>query len=568
MSSGAVTNSVLAGADPLGTTLTGLGTAMVPTGSRRDARRAKALASMLGESIGGEFTVLAPATGELLSIADFHAQADWGRRVELCRQVSRRGQVEFIEEDDPAIVVALPLATPHESCLVAVGVFLTRPVLDDAHVARIAALVGCGSAEADDWASRQTPLAPAVLLRLANLATSKWVADRTAERLRDEVEKLSAQLGSTFEEISLLYRVTQNLRLSSNDEELGRQALEWLAEVVPAEGLALQLIARDDPGRKTSNSRTQPVLLTHGDCPIDDAGFTRLVERLGLNAANRPVVVNRCAEDEAVWPFPNLRELVIVPVAEGGRLFGWLAAFNHEQALEFGTGEASLIHSVGTLLGIHSGNIDLYEQQADLLLGVVRAMTSAIDAKDPYTRGHSDRVARLAVRLAKELGCDAETLNTLYFSGLLHDIGKIGINDEVLRKPGKLSEAEFEHIKTHVQIGHRILVGLRNMARFLPVVLHHHEAWDGSGYPHGLAGEEIPYLARIVAVADAYDAMASDRPYRPGMEDAKLDTIISSGAGKQWDPSVVEAFFRARDDMRAISGRNAQRVDAPEWSWS
>src|SRR5260221_4579497 len=105
-------------------------------------------------------------------------------------------------------------------------------------------------------------------------------------------------------------------------------------------------------------------------------------------------------------------------------------------------------------------------------------MTSAIDAKDPYPRGHSDRVARVSVRLAQEIGCEAETLKTLYFSGLLHDIGKIGINDEVLRKPGKLSEAEFEHIKTHVIIGYRILVDLRKMAHFLPVVLHHHESCD------------------------------------------------------------------------------------------
>ncbi|HXT58915.1 MAG TPA: HD domain-containing phosphohydrolase, partial [Pirellulales bacterium] len=163
---------------------------------------------------------------------------------------------------------------------------------------------------------------------------------------------------------------------------------------------------------------------------------------------------------------------------------------------------------------------------------------------------------------------DAETVRTIYFSGLLHDIGKIGINDEVLRKPGKLSEAEFEHIKTHVEIGYRILVDLRKMAHMLPVVLHHHENWDGRGYPHGLAGEEIPYLARIVAVADAYDAMASDRPYRAGMDDDKLDSIIRSGAGQQWDPRVVEAFFSARDDIRAISGRGPREHGLHDVHWS
>jgi putative nucleotidyltransferase with HDIG domain len=197
----------------------------------------------------------------------------------------------------------------------------------------------------------------------------------------------------------------------------------------------------------------------------------------------------------------------------------------------------------------------------------VRAMSSAIDAKDPYTRGHSDRVARVSVRLAQELGCDSETLKTLYFSGLLHDIGKIGINDEVLRKPGKLTPEEFEHIKQHVIIGYRILADLRKMSPMLPVVLHHHEAWDGSGYPHALAGENIPYLARIAAVADSYDAMASDRPYRAGMADEKLDEIIRAGAGQQWDPTVVAAFFRVREDIRAISGRGTAETSTPEFKW-
>jgi response regulator RpfG family c-di-GMP phosphodiesterase len=546
----------------------GSGAALAPPGCLHDARSAKAVATALNAWIGGEFSVLDGLTGEPLWLAESHSRSDWSLRAELCREVARRDEVEFIEEDDPVIVVAVPLAGPKDKRFVAVGGFLSRAADHVADIERIVAQLGGDAQSASHWAARQTPLAPSVLRRLADLALARWGADRTVEQLEEEVEKLSVHLASTFEEISLLYRLTQNLKLSSNDVELGQRALEWLSEVVPAEGLALQFITNDDAGLKTANSRTQSVLLTHGDCRVDNAQFTRLVEQLGLEAKNRPVVVNRpaCGADE--WAAPGVHELVIVPVAEGDRLFGWLAAFNQTQGLEFGSAEASLISSVGTMLGIHSGNIDLYQQQAELLAGVVRAMTSAIDAKDPYTRGHSDRVARVSVRLAKELGCDAETLKTIYFSGLLHDIGKIGINDEVLRKPGKLSEAEFEHIKTHVEIGYRILVDLHQMAHFLPVVLHHHEAWDGSGYPHGLAGERIPYLARIVAVADAYDAMASDRPYRSGMDDAQLDAVIRSGAGKQWDARVVEAFFRTRDDIRDISRRDSRKGETTEWNWS
>ena len=513
------------------------------------------------------FSVVDGQTGDIIQFAADHRRLDWTTRGELCREVARRHQFEVIDENDPCLLLAIPLPGASDSPPVAVAVLLTRRPTDEGEVARVADLLGLSAAAARDWIARQSPADADLFDRLATVACEKLAAEWQVQQLESEVEKLSAHLGSTFEEISLLYRLTHNLKLSANDEELGQRALEWLAEVVPAESFALQLIPTADADPLATGSRSQPVLLTFGDCDLTVDDFTSLVEELALKSSSRPVVVNHVEQEDFGWRFAGVRQLVIVPVAEGERLFGWLAVFNHSSANEFGTAEASLLSSVGTMLGIHSGNIDLYRQQADLLAGVVKAMSSAIDAKDPYTRGHSDRVARVAVRLAQELGCDGETINTLYFSGLLHDIGKIGINEEVLRKPGKLTEAEFEHIKTHVIVGYRILADLRSMSRMLPVVLHHHESWDGSGYPHGLAREEIPYLARIVAVADSYDAMASDRPYRPGMEDAKLDEIIRTGAGQQWDPEVVKAFFRARDDIRAISGRNGEQADLAEPKW-
>lgn len=520
----------------------------------------------LSEWFGTEFSLIDGSTGDVMFQAAEHRAFDWTARAEVCRAVARSGQPELIEDDDPWLLLALPIAPGRDDSPVAVGSFLTRPLTSPSEHERLAQLTGLPRKEAQRWAARQTPLPATALVRLAKVAAAKLADDERIEQLEGEVEKLSAHLGTTFEEISLIYRLTQNLKLSSNDEELGQRALEWLSEVVPAEAIALLLIPGNEP-EPAADARTAPVLLTHGTCDLTPADFLRLAEGLGLRPNNRPLVVNHLADEELGWQFPAVGELVIVPVAEGEHLFGWLAAINHTQSGEFGSAEASLLSSVGTMLGIHSGNINLYRQQAELLTGVVRAMSSAIDAKDPYTRGHSDRVARVSVRLAQELGCDAETIKTLYFSGLLHDIGKIGINDEVLRKPGKLTPEEFEHIKQHVIIGYRILADLRKMSHMLPVVLHHHEAWDGSGYPHGLAGEQIPYLARIAAVADSYDAMASDRPYRAGMADEKLDEIIRKGAGQQWDPKVVEAFFRARDDIRAISGRGTAEATVPEPTW-
>jgi HD-GYP domain-containing protein (c-di-GMP phosphodiesterase class II) len=152
-------------------------------------------------------------------------------------------------------------------------------------------------------------------------------------------------------------------------------------------------------------------------------------------------------------------------------------------------------------------------------------------------------------------------------AGLLHDIGKIGIDDQILRKPGSLTPEEFEHIKQHPLLGYRILADIRQMSDTLPVVLHHHEQWDGKGYPCGLASLDIPLLARIAAVADAYDAMTSDRPYRKGMPVEKVEEIFRRGAGQQWDPEVIEAYFRCRDDILAIVRQERANMSLDVESW-
>ena len=515
---------------------------------------------VLQRGFGVELSVVSARSGEWLYCSPDQPDCDRSVLGELCCAVAESGRPEFIGDETPFLVLALPLPGPQDDEVnVAVGTFVTRPVSADDDVSQAAGLLGLDPREAACWASRQTPWTAEALTRVGDLALENLARSKRLKEVEAEAESLSVNLAATYEEISLLHRITQNLRISDSDEDLGRVALEWLAEVLPAEGLAIRFLPIAEEGESlTHQARSQPQLLTFGRCPVDNEQFGRLMEHLDLRRAIRPVVVNRSTTQEGFWPLPGVRQVVSVPLAEGENLFGWVAAFNHVDDAEFGTVEASLLSSVGAILGIHGGNIELYRQQAELLAGVVRALSSAIDAKDPYTCGHSDRVARVSVRLARELGCDAETLNTIYLSGLLHDIGKIGINDSVLRKPGKLSEAEYEHIKTHVEIGHKILMDLKKLDGVLPVVLHHHESWDGDGYPHQLPGEKIPIAARILAVADAFDAMGSDRPYRKGLPDEKIDEVFRSGAGKQWDPAVVDVFFRCRDEIREIM-RGEQR---------
>lgn len=517
-----------------------------------------------------EFSVWDAQTGNLLWQPANEPRGDELLRGELCRAAAQECGPQVIDEAGGVVLLALPLevSSAGKATLVALAAFATLDARPDECASDAARLLGFDERATAKWIERQTNWPVAAILKLATGFLEKTAAVNLVEQMRVEVEQISDNLASTYEEISLLHGLAQNLRISSTDEDLGRQALDWLLECLPAKGVALQYLPVDEAGHSTYKARTESVLLTAGKCPLNAGEFSQLIESLELEAGCGPFVANRVVTSVSGWNFSQVRQVILTPLYEGENLFGWLAAFNHRRDLEFGTVEASLLSSVGALLGIHSGNHELYRQQAEFVANVVRAFTSAIDAKDPYTCGHSDRVARIAVRLAQTLHCDGKSLTSLYMAGLLHDIGKIGIDDNVLRKPGRLTDAEFEHIKLHPELGYKILADLRQLSHAFPVVLHHHEQWNGKGYPHGLAGENIPLAARIVAVADAYDAMTSDRPYRKGMPDSKVDEIFRDGAGEQWDPQVVAAFFTAREDIRAIRGRERANLtlDVQQWA--
>jgi putative nucleotidyltransferase with HDIG domain len=185
----------------------------------------------------------------------------------------------------------------------------------------------------------------------------------------------------------------------------------------------------------------------------------------------------------------------------------------------------------------------------------IQSLASALDARDPYTAGHSRRVSQYACAIARSMKLPPKELEEVRVGALLHDIGKIGIADSILQKPGRLSEEEHRLIQEHPSIGRRILDGVQGLQPYLGVVELHHENWDGSGYPHGLRREETPLAARIVKIADAYDAMTSDRPYRRGMPHEEALAVIAKFAGTQMDPNVVQVFLqlgRHEDELGAV----------------
>jgi len=178
----------------------------------------------------------------------------------------------------------------------------------------------------------------------------------------------------------------------------------------------------------------------------------------------------------------------------------------------------------------------------DDLHEIVDALSTAVDAKDPYTHGHSERVAHLAMAIAKTMGLTSDQQSILHIGAHLHDVGKIGIPDAVLRKPGRLTDEEYAIIKTHSMIGYTIVRKVRILHPIAAIVRSHHERMDGKGYPDGLRGEEIPIEARIVAVADSYDAMTSQRPYRICISSVEAVNEVKRCSGTQFDATVVEAL--------------------------
>ncbi|HLN92232.1 MAG TPA: HD domain-containing phosphohydrolase [Thermoanaerobaculia bacterium] len=181
----------------------------------------------------------------------------------------------------------------------------------------------------------------------------------------------------------------------------------------------------------------------------------------------------------------------------------------------------------------------------ELFINSIRALAAAIDAKDPYTRGHSERVARYSSQVAKEMGLSAEDVRRVRLSALLHDVGKIGIDDRILRKPTALTEEEFEIMKSHPVKGAAIMEAIPQLHDVIPGMKYHHERWEGGGYPDGLAGEEIPLQGRIVSVADTFDAMTTTRPYQRAMDIRFVFQRLRDLAGNRFDPSVVEALIRS-----------------------
>lgn len=238
------------------------------------------------------------------------------------------------------------------------------------------------------------------------------------------------------------------------------------------------------------------------------------------------------------------RTMIVASVATKDKVWGVLEVLNKHDGC-FNDDDLEIVQALADQVAIAIENAAIHEEMRQVFLGVTMALADALEQRDSYTGGHTRRVHEYSVAIARGIELDEESLDNLSLAAIMHDIGKVGVSDLVLRKPSRLNEEEFCEMCRHPEMGSNIIAHLPALEKVVPGVLYHHEQYDGSGYPHKLKAEQIPLHARIIAVADAFDAMTSDRPYRKALSFEAAFAELRRCAGQQFDPQMVVVFESA-----------------------
>jgi putative nucleotidyltransferase with HDIG domain len=377
------------------------------------------------------------------------------------------------------------------------------------------------------------------------------------EQLGDSFNEMAASLSLQWRALAARGELDRAVLSALDAEAIVGTVLCRGMEVVPCDGLAVIMLPANDRNVAAFSTSVNGAA-ERQSWLIGDSELHRLgpgTDLIRLSTAQQPEgLVPRALRDgrPAAW--------TLAPMRTDGRLGGWLA-FRHSPDQELGYDERGLARGLADQVAVALSNARLVDELDALRWGALHALARAIDAKSPWTAGHSERVTEYALRIGRGLQLADDEMDLLRRGGLLHDVGKIGVPAEVLDKPGKLTDEEWKLMRDHPTIGARILEPIAQYRDVLPMVLYHHEKYDGTGYPEGRAAEDIPYFARILAVADVYDALTSDRPYRSGMPHSVALGIIRKDAGPHFDPFLAELFVQIMEhaDGPAQAGESVNR---------
>jgi putative nucleotidyltransferase with HDIG domain len=377
---------------------------------------------------------------------------------------------------------------------------------------------------------------------------------------KERLEKLNQELLYKVEELHILNKILSNFAAMGSTTDVFKRAVDLATEIVQANVSTFYVIneslqqpvqvvsanAKNNPSAPDNPLTMESSDRKFGDDHLPDTAPSIAELIMDVAADGIPLLIS---ENKGTNDLPeSISSAMVVPINIRGKVFGVLTSFVNRGSIRFSEKDLFYLSLITQSAAQAIENLALYENIYENLFATLYAFVNALEARDLYTRQHSSRVTGLALILGKKLGCTREELDILNFAGHLHDIGKIGIRDDILLKPGKLTPEEFEKIKEHPVIGANILEQLGFWERERFIIRCHHERFDGTGYPDGLKDQQIPLLARILSVADVYDAMASDRAYRKKMEESHILKIIKEGSGTQFDPDIVAAFLKAYDD--------------------
>ncbi len=363
--------------------------------------------------------------------------------------------------------------------------------------------------------------------------------------LNQWVNKLK-RIEERAERLTMLSQLGQILNSTLDHREVKRRAINAATQLMKAEVGSLLLVDEQrqqlyfDVALGDREEEIKTIYLNMGE------GVGGWVAREG-----KPLIVN--APDKEPRFFKGVdertefktRNLICVPLKVKGRVIGVLEAINKKGDEAFNKEDLSLFISLSDQVAIALDNSRLYHELEEMFFQTAESLADAIEKRDPYTGGHTQRVTSYSLATANYLSLGLLEKKWLKIASVLHDVGKIGIEDYILRKPDRLTPEEFNMIKQHSNMGAEIIEHIRPLKEIVPGVKYHHEHIDGKGYPEGLRGEDIPLIAKIVAVADTYDAMTTDRPYRSALSKEKAIEELRKCSGTQFDQEVVDAFFKA-----------------------
>ena len=373
-------------------------------------------------------------------------------------------------------------------------------------------------------------------------------------RSKERLEKLNQELLYKVDELNMLNKIMSSFTTIVSSADVFKRAVDIALEITHADHTMFHIIneAVKQPfevasavgpptqivDKNTKNHQSSRPKSNGGQPAVDQSSILDLI--MEVVSDEIPLLIS---QNNSARGLPSdLLSAMFVPLKIRDKVFGILTAGIREGDNRFSEKDLYYLSFMAQSAAQSIENLALYENIYENLFATLYAFVNAVEARDLYTRQHSSRVTGISLIIGKHLGCTTEELDVLNFAGHLHDIGKIGIRDDILLKPGRLTDEEFEKIKQHPAIGANILEQLGMWEKERQIIRCHHERFDGTGYPDGLKEKQIPFLARILSVADVYDAMASDRAYRKRMEERIILKVIHEGSGSQFDPDIVSAF--------------------------